>query len=187
MNTKVEVKALKTQLRKERKRLLDVDLQKQVNTSSNRVQNHGADAAPSHHGAHQSTPTKTAPGLLIKRTQNPVLVPSLSTNWTDSAICRFFNDYVIEPDVEHVDTCPGFLSNLPGLFVEGEKSLLAPAITAVSLASVSNQARSPDLLLKARQSYGTALPLVRKALLDVSEATSDNTLAGILCLSMYEV
>jgi hypothetical protein len=68
----------------------------------------------------------------------------MSTNWTDSALCRFFSDYVVEAN--EVKVSPGYLNHLQKLYGEGTDDIITHAVSVVSLASFSNQVGSEDLL-----------------------------------------
>lgn len=116
---------------------------------------------------------------------SPQLCANVATDWENPALCRFFSDYVAEKD--DVAAGPGYLNHLPKLYGEYTDDILTHAVSAVSLASFSNQVRSDELLVSARKAYGKALILVKKALESPSRITSDGTLAGVFFLNMYEV
>lgn len=109
----------------------------------------------------------------------------MSNDWTDPALCHFLSDYVVEAN--EVKVSPGYLNHLQKLYVEGSDDIIAHAISAVSLASFSNQFRSEDLLTRSRESYSKALLLVKRALSNPQQITKDGTLAGVFFLNMYEV
>ena len=126
-----------------------------------------------------------APVIVGKRDDKPTLCVPVSTNWTDSALCRFFSDYVIEAN--EVKVSPGYLNHLQKLYGEETDDIITHAVSAVSLASFSNQVRSEDLLIAGRKQYGKALLLVKRALSNPKQITEDGTLAGVFFLNMYEV
>jgi hypothetical protein len=63
---------------------------------------------------------------------------------------------------------------------------LSYSIDAVSLAYLSHQARSDDILASARKTYGRALTLTRKALQSPESVTTDPTILTSLLLDMFE-
>jgi hypothetical protein len=115
--------------------------------------------------------------------KGPPLLHSLSTHWEDPALCLFFQDYVLQTD----DAGFGFLDNFPKLYGTSSDEAFKNAVSAISLASFSNQVRCVDLGVAAKKSYGKALLSVKKALQDPSRSTSHATLASILTLNMYDV
>jgi hypothetical protein len=64
--------------------------------------------------------------------------------------------------------------------------VLKQAVSAVSLATFSHQVGAEKFLIKARKEYGKTLVLLLEAI-SGGQLTSDSTLAGVLCLNMYEV
>lgn len=60
------------------------------------------------------------------------------------------------------------------------------SMAAVGLAGLSKITRSPDTMVQARQSYGSALQLTNAALQDPSEAVKDSTMLSVLILGTYE-
>jgi hypothetical protein len=123
---------------------------------------------------------------LVKNPTGPILYKSLSTDWQDRSLCRFFSDYVINTD--DLKASPGFLHNIPRLFnrTTSKESVLRQAVTAVALSNFSNQVGSEDLLIKARKCYGRGLVELHRALSE-GRLKSDDTLGGCLMLNMYEV
>ncbi|CZR55850.1 uncharacterized protein PAC_05738 [Phialocephala subalpina] len=115
--------------------------------------------------------------------KGPPLFHSLSTHWEDPALCLFFQDYVLQAD----DAGFGFLDNFPKLYGTSSDEAFKNAVSAISLASFSNQVRCVDLGVAAKKSYGKALLSVKKALQDPSRSTSHATLASILTLNMYDM
>jgi len=59
-------------------------------------------------------------------------------------------------------------------------------LRAVSLAYLSNDVRSPEVLQQARKTYGSALALTNKALLSQDIALRNNTLLTVLLLDLFE-
>jgi hypothetical protein len=135
--------------------------------------------------AEQGIVARRSPVILSKRDEEPPLCVPMSTDWRDPALCRFFSDYVVEAN--EVKVSPGYLNNLQRLYGEGSDDIITHAVSAVSLASFSNQVRSEDLLTRGRKQYGKALLLVKRALSNPKQLTKDGTLAGVFFLNMYEV
>jgi len=122
---------------------------------------------------------------LVKQPERPT-IRNMSTDWNEHALCRFYADYVVDTDDLHVS--PGFLDSLPRLRnnVGSGNIVLGEALSAVSLANFSNQVRSEALQIQGRKSYGRGLAQLHKALSE-GLLTSDNVLAGVVLLNMYEV
>ena len=133
----------------------------------------------------QGLAARRGPVVLGKRHDGAPLCVPMSTDWAGSALCRFFSDYVVEAD--EVKASPGYLNNLQKLYGEGNDDIVTHSVSAVSIASFSNQVRSEDLLVAGRKQYGKALLLVTKALSDPKQITKDGTFAGVFFLNMYEV
>lgn len=123
---------------------------------------------------------------IVKNPKGPMLYKSMSTDWQERALCRFFADYVVQTD--DLKVSPGFLHNLPRLFNQTNinNSVLRQSVTAVALSSFANQVGSEDLLITARKCYGRSLVEMHRALSE-RRLESDETLAGCLLLTMYEV
>jgi hypothetical protein len=68
----------------------------------------------------------------------------------------------------------------------GKVDCVTASMTAVGLAGLSKVTRCADTMVKARQSYGTAIQLVNNALADPSESVKDQTMLSVLILSTYE-
>jgi hypothetical protein len=136
-------------------------------------------------GSPDSGKSPVEQGLIRSQAPTPQLCVPMSTDWRNSALCRFFSDYVIEAN--EVKVSPGYLNHLPKLYSEGNDEIITHAVSAVSLASFSNQVRSEELLIQGRKLYGKALLLVKRALSNPKQVTKDGTLAGVFFLNMYEV
>lgn len=66
-----------------------------------------------------------------------------------------------------------------------DEHLLA-SMSAVGLASFSNSVRAPELMIRARRDYVTALQLTNAALRSPSEVKKDSTLFAVMILSIFE-
>lgn len=81
----------------------------------------------------------------------------------------------------------GFQEYLPTLYRErGDQAVLSTVITAAGLASLSNAAKKPDVGASARQMYLGALRMVSEALADPLQVKSDQTLAAVMLLGLFE-
>jgi hypothetical protein len=101
------------------------------------------------------------------------------------AIHYFLSNYVLVP---HVGTTRSHLSYvLPLLKGETPGTQLPTSFTAVALASFAKTPGASRLLVRAGQEYSKALNLVNKSLQNPTMAKSDQTLASILLLGLYEV
>ena len=60
------------------------------------------------------------------------------------------------------------------------------SMAAVGLAGLSKITRSPETMVQARQSYGSALQLTNAALQNPAEAVKDSTMLSVLILGTYE-
>jgi len=133
----------------------------------------------------KNTSQEEASWALVKQLERPT-IRNMSTDWNEHALCRFYADYVVDTDDLHLS--PGFLDSPPRLRNNlGSKNIvLGEALSAVSLANFSNQVRSKTLQIQGRKSYGRGLAQLHKALSE-GLLTSDDVLAGVILLNMYEV
>jgi hypothetical protein len=97
----------------------------------------------------------------------------------------FLSNYVLVPQV---GTTRGHLSYvLPLLKGEPGGTQLSTSFTAVALASFGNRPGASRLLPRARLEYIKALSYVNKSLQNPVTQKSNQTLASILLLGLYEV
>jgi Fungal specific transcription factor domain len=97
----------------------------------------------------------------------------------------FLSNYVLVPQL---GTTRGHLSYvLPLLKGEPGGTQLSTSFTAVALASFGNRPGASHLLIRAREEYTKALNYVNKSLQNPATQKSDQTLASILLLGLYEV
>lgn len=109
-----------------------------------------------------------------------------SSDWPNLTLCRFFADYIEETNNLHYS--PGFLDNLPMLYnTRGSAdNVLEFAMSAVSFSNYGNQVNSEEMSIMARKSYGNGLAALNRAL-TLGHFRSDQVLAGVVILNMYEV
>lgn len=92
--------------------------------------------------------------------------------------------------INHVyrgDRTNGHFGFVPALYAEQSCAQhLKSSMIAVGLAGFANTVRSPELSMKARASYVTALRLINQGLRDPNSATKDSLLLSIMMLSIYE-
>jgi hypothetical protein len=97
----------------------------------------------------------------------------------------FLSNYVLVPQL---GTTRGHLSYiLPLLKGEPGGTQLSTSFTAVALASFGNRPGASRLLQRARREYTRALNYVNKSLQNPATQKSNQTLASILLLGLYEV
>ncbi|KAI9697166.1 MAG: hypothetical protein M1820_007902 [Bogoriella megaspora] len=124
---------------------------------------------------------------LVKSTytdQRLILPPSLSLNFETQAIDQFYSQYVMAEGRSGY----GYLDFLPEMATNLEYSpCLQGALSATALANASKQRRQPEILPLAREKYGQALALMKKAIRNPQRAASDDVQLTILCFSIYEI
>ncbi|KAH8819168.1 hypothetical protein F5884DRAFT_864617 [Xylogone sp. PMI_703] len=112
-----------------------------------------------------------------------ILQPALSTNLEDQAISFFFGHYVLP--IRH-----GNHEYLPDIYAEEVRDEfdgpIKNIITASGLAGLANRSNNERLLVVARRLYGKAIGLINSALADPVKVKSDQTLAAVLVLSIFE-
>jgi hypothetical protein len=102
----------------------------------------------------------------------------------DQGVAFFMTNYVHKG----VGSFRGFQEYLPSLYrEEGYRAALSTIITAAGLASLSNAAKQPAVGASARQMYLVALRMVSEALGDPLQVKSDQTLAVVMLLGLFEV
>lgn len=79
------------------------------------------------------------------------------------------------------------MSYLVPLIKDPQNFAVNAALNAVGLAALSNIRMSPQMMLKARREYTTALSHTNQALQDPIKSKQDDTLAAVVLLSMFEV
>jgi hypothetical protein len=98
----------------------------------------------------------------------------------------FFRSHVIR--TRHTDSQRGYLELLAPMYEKASPdSLLHRAAYAVALGCLSHVEKSTALRCEARATYGRALKNLSMAIKDPVQATLDETLMGILLLSLCEV
>ena len=117
---------------------------------------------------------------------SPGSVPaSVTVPIEHQAFLYFLSNYVLAPQL---GTTRGHLSFLlPLLKGESGVTQLSTSFTAVALASFGNRPGASRLLPRARLEYTKALSYVNKSLQNPSTQKSNQTLASILLLGLYEV
>ncbi|TXC06826.1 hypothetical protein FocTR4_00009699 [Fusarium oxysporum f. sp. cubense] len=108
----------------------------------------------------------------------------LAVTTEDQALKFFFHHYVVpesgrsptHPDCHGIiykrATGPGYMANL---------------VSAVGLAGLAYMRNAPTLLNSASQAFSRALHGICAALMDPSEASSDQTLVAVMLLALYEL
>lgn len=97
----------------------------------------------------------------------------------------FFANFVSVP--QNGDS-KGFLDYMiPLANSEQSDKHLALAFSAATLAALGNQPNGKALLMKAQEQYNRAIRHVNEALRNPAEQKSDQTLAAVLLLGLFEV
>jgi hypothetical protein len=113
------------------------------------------------------------------------LLGSITVPIEIQAFHYFLSNYVLVPQSE---TSRGhWFFILPLLKGELGGTQFSTSFTAVALASFGNRPNAKQLLSKARYEYIKALNLVNKALINPAAQKTDQTLASVLLLGLYEV
>lgn len=81
----------------------------------------------------------------------------------------------------------GHMPYLVPLINDPRNSAVNAALNAVGLAALSNIRLAPQMMLKARREYTTALSQTNRALKDSVMSKRDDILAAVLLLGMFEV
>ncbi|UKZ73745.1 hypothetical protein TrVFT333_001395 [Trichoderma virens FT-333] len=81
----------------------------------------------------------------------------------------------------------GYMSYLLPLMKSSQNSAVNAAVNAVALAALSNIRLSPKTMLKAQQEYTTALSKTNLALKDPVMCKTDDVLAAVVMLGIFEV
>lgn len=100
------------------------------------------------------------------------------------AICFFLQSHTMPGNFLITDTLTNFLMESGGSL--GQQAIQS-SIVAVASAMLSRVRNIASLRQAARQEYGSALKLVNKALADVEEAKTNQTLGAVVLLALYEV
>lgn len=112
-----------------------------------------------------------------------ILAPRTSAE--DQATCFFFGNYGSSTDM--LNTCGNF-QYLPEICMTQQVGFpLRQAIAAVGYAGLANFWSASTIMAKANSAYCAALKSVNAALRSSEEAKSDQILATILLLGLWEV
>jgi len=121
------------------------------------------------HQARQQSPLGTNPDMGVSKQE---------------AICFFLQSHAIAGNFLITDTLTNFLMESGGSL--GQQAIQS-SIVAVASALLARVRGAAVLRQAARQEYGTALQLVNRALADANEAKTNQTLAAVVLLALYEV
>ncbi|RFU26910.1 hypothetical protein B7463_g9420, partial [Scytalidium lignicola] len=109
---------------------------------------------------------------------------SVSTNWQQIAIPRFFADYVSQSNM----FTKGNFRFLPDIYNQRMSSPhFDEALRAVAFMSLANQLGKDDLSVEARKLYGSAIVRVATQLHNVEGAIDDTVIASSLLFSLFEM
>lgn len=87
----------------------------------------------------------------------------------------------------YVDPRSRYMSYLSPLLERSRNEGLDAAVSAVALASFSNIHASPETMVKAHTEYASALRQTNSALNDAGSFATDQVLAAVIMLGMFEV
>ncbi|TKX21733.1 fungal Zn(2)-Cys(6) binuclear cluster domain-containing protein 19 [Elsinoe australis] len=105
--------------------------------------------------------------------------------WEDWSVNSFIHDWTI-PEASN-GMAVGFLEFLPDLYMRSKPDLdFSLALKAASFASFANQHNSPEMMAKARASYGRALTALNSSLRNSEASLRDTTIASIVLLQIFE-
>ena len=122
---------------------------------------------------------------LLSPAPSPTIAAPISIDWTDQSICLFIAEYVAPSDA--LQTTRGFFEYLPTMYSTSSSVHLIKAVEATSLAHLANTSSIDRLKGLARRAYGQALLDLAAAMNSKVRATSDETLATLSILAIYEV
>ncbi|KAF2152681.1 hypothetical protein K461DRAFT_268587 [Myriangium duriaei CBS 260.36] len=105
--------------------------------------------------------------------------------WEDWSISSFLHDWTLPESTTGFGI--GFQEFLPDLYSKSSPDVdLSLAVRAASYASFANQHSSPQMMAKARTSYGKALTALNLSLRRPLDAVKDTTIATIILLQIFE-
>ncbi|KAH8660042.1 hypothetical protein BX600DRAFT_467122 [Xylariales sp. PMI_506] len=141
----------------------------------------------SHHGDHRSPVDHVSiikPELTVRSNDKRIPVSLLpDPSWESESLGYFLRQYVL---LETGD-CPGHLVFLPELYLSSDDaSHTRPALKAVAYLSLFKYARTTQLEIKARDWYRRALASVRCRIEANNCDTSDDLIAAVMLLGLYE-
>ncbi|PNS21705.1 hypothetical protein CAC42_1559 [Sphaceloma murrayae] len=133
----------------------------------------------------RSSKNSQSPQWIARRPQSDPNIISSTPAWEDWSINSFVHDWTI-PDAADGNSV-GFLDFLPSLYLRTKPELdFSLALKAASFASFANQHNSPEMMAKARASYGKALTALNSSLRNYEAALRDTTIASIVLLQIFE-
>jgi hypothetical protein len=112
-----------------------------------------------------------------------ISTPAISAE--DQATSFFFGNYVAGREIRN--TCGNF-QYLSTIYANQPVGIpLRQAIAAVGFAGLANFWKAPSIMAQANNAYCTALRLINTGLGNIEEAKSDQSVAAIMLLGLYEV
>lgn len=115
--------------------------------------------------------------------ERSVARPAAAEEWRESAVTRFFADYVLDSDA-----VPNTTIFLPALYGDSDAAAcLNDAVHAAALVNRANQLGLEWMASEAKAAYGRALASLAGVLQDPVEALKDTTLATPFVIGLYEV
>ncbi|KAL4725063.1 hypothetical protein ACLX1H_008510 [Fusarium chlamydosporum] len=111
---------------------------------------------------------------------------ALSPESQDRGISFFFSRYVTGNAGSHQNYAFIYDVWKPPDSAQSQIDPVSVSMTAVGLAACSQSLRSPELMIRAQESYAIALGLTHRALRDPIEVVKDTTMLAVLILGTYE-
>ena len=109
----------------------------------------------------------------------------LGTSAEEQATCFFFKNYVFQ-DYKFQSRCD--LQYLLNIYSSEEIGpALSESVVSLGMAGLSHFWRASSLMGQANAKYNSALQIVSSRLRNLEEAKTDQTLASVLLLGLYEV
>ncbi|EEU35963.1 uncharacterized protein NECHADRAFT_85379 [Fusarium vanettenii 77-13-4] len=106
--------------------------------------------------------------------------PSLGSPFTVCNVFKLYDDYFLNSGM-------GIFEALPVLGSGKHAPCFSHALNAAALASGSGQLHQSDALIRARQSYGDAILMLRRSMQDLTIGGDDSILATLFVLGFFEV
>ncbi|MCJ1418353.1 hypothetical protein MMC32_004700 [Xylographa parallela] len=107
----------------------------------------------------------------------------MSTDWAGQSISFFFANWTL-PETQQANR--GLFNYFPAMYAASPSVCFTDAVSAAALAYMANTSSIDRLNKMAQETYGRALAGMMLAMSDKATATSDETLAAVAALAVYE-
>ncbi|KAK0385938.1 hypothetical protein NLU13_7113 [Sarocladium strictum] len=148
--------------------------------------------------ASSKSPTNASVSSPIIPAASGLSLSNTDTNKDTTTPC-VLSPYTIAPQVQELARCYFYANHVSGssqgrhlsflkpIIKECKDHILDAAVSAVALAAFANIHASPSLTVKSQAEYAAALSKTNRALGDPQLCKSDNVLAAVMLLGMYEI